>query len=176
VTDYLARSVGRPSFFLRVAKRVDRAGRALLPEMLPLGLGHGDYAMRNVLVGPTGAVRVIDANGRWYTPIYEDIGCLLIDVKCNRIQVLSRGRMLKRRIRTYEEAFLEGYFGRKLDGEAELVGLYQVQACLDKWASRVAHHERTRRLAPRVVGALRLGFASSYFRKVIEACLHDLPG
>jgi hypothetical protein len=175
VTEYLARTVGRASFFRNLASRLDRAGRAVLPETLPLGLGHCDYAMRNVLVGQTGAVSVIDANGRWYTPIYEDIGYLLIDLECNEIQVLSRGRALKGRIRIYEQAFLEGYFGRGLAGELELVRLYQIQACLDKWASRVADLKRARGLAPRMLRAARVGFTTRYFRKVIEGCLRDLP-
>jgi tRNA A-37 threonylcarbamoyl transferase component Bud32 len=172
VTGFLARVVGRPSFFRRVGARVETVARSVLPEMLPAGLAHGDYALRNVLAGPEGAVTVIDTKAASRTAIYEDIGYFLTDLKCNTVQVMSAGKALGNRISLYEKAFIEGYF----DGNAPLaaIRLYGIQTCLDKWAAIAARTRRAETLGERMLLGLRLRVTSHYFRKVIEAGLRDL--
>ena len=174
VTGFLARVVGPPSFFRRVAARVETAARSVLPEMLPAGLAHGDYALRNVLAGPEGAVTVIDTKAAWRTAIYEDIGYFLTDLKCNTVQVMSAGKALGSRISLYERAFIEGYFGGTVPLAA--IRLYGIQACLDKWAAIAARTKRAETLRSRTLLGLRLRVTSHHFRKVIEAGLRDLGG
>lgn len=167
VTEFLSRASGDRPFFGRVARAVATAGEVLLPEALPLGLNHADYAMRNVLVGPASRVTVIDTTGRWRTSIYEDVGYFLTDLECSGIQVLSQGRALGERASRYAEVFLEGYFGRR-DIPRAIVGLYEIQAMLDRWASSAARRAGAGGARSRAVASLRLGAVSRYLRRRIE--------
>jgi hypothetical protein len=172
VTGFLTRVVGQPAFFRRVAERVETTARSVLPDMLPAGLSHGDYALRNVLAGPEGAITVFDTKAAWRTSIYEDIGYFLTDLKCNTVQVMSLGKALGTRVSVYEAAFVEGYSGRNVPLTA--IRLYGIQACLDKWAAIAARTKRAETLKSRALLGLRLHVTSHHFRKVIEAGLRDL--
>ena len=68
-----------------------------LPDPLPLGLWHADFAPRNVFVTPTGAVAGFDMAARRRAPIYEDIAYFLMNLR----RLRSRGA----------NRFLAGYFG-----------------------------------------------------------------
>ena len=70
-------------------------------------------------------------------PIYEDLAYFLVAIETNRLQSYSWGMALDRALLDrYFQAFLAGYFGKDEVPSAEL-GLFQVQALLDKWASQV---------------------------------------
>ena len=47
--------------------------------------------MRNILIGPNARVTVLDTFAKWRTPIYEDIGYFLNDLKMSYPQVVSQG-------------------------------------------------------------------------------------
>jgi hypothetical protein len=121
------------------ARLAGAIARDALPEHLPLGLGHGDFALRNLLVEPDGRATGIDTLGRYRTPIYEDIGCFLASLWCSWPQVVSPGAGFRRALLTAcERSFLAGYFH---DGPIPVaaVRLYEVQALLDLWASALWH-------------------------------------
>jgi hypothetical protein len=116
-------------------RRGESIAREVLPEQLPLGLGHGDFALRNLIVESDGRITGLDTLGRYRTPIYEDIGCFLANLWCSWPQVVSPGAGFRRtHMAAYEQSFLNGYFH---DGPVPVgaVRLYEVQALLDLWAS-----------------------------------------
>ena len=88
---YLGRVLHKEAFLHKHGHTIIAQAKRVLPPALPLGLGHGDYAMRNILVSADSRVTVIDTLSRWRVPIYEDIGYFLLRLKANRMQVFSLG-------------------------------------------------------------------------------------
>ena len=105
-----------------------------MPEHLPLGIVHGDYAPRNVLVAPDGRVTGFDTQGRWQAPIYEDIGHFLVALNASGLQVGTRGWAFSPRLLAeLENEFLEGYFGES--PPLVYVRLFECERLLEWWSS-----------------------------------------
>jgi len=135
-THFLAVNLQQTRYFQSVETITNASAARLLPEQLPLGLGHGDYAMRNILVGPQSRVIVFDTLGRWQVPIYEDIAYFLFRLKSAGIQAVSQGLAFsRRRLKKYEQEFLCGYFGAE-PIPYTLIRLFEIQALLDYWSSQ----------------------------------------
>ena len=167
VCAYLGTRLDERPFFGRVSRAVVATAREALPEELPLGLGHGDFALRNILVGPASRVTVLDTVGRYLTPIYEDIGYFLVSLRYNWPQVLSLGAAFPAwRLAGYRQAFLSGYFGEApVPGRA--VRLYELQAALDLWASVASRPGQARSRAGRAKEVVRLALLSHCLRRRI---------
>ena len=94
----------------RLASRVAAVAGACLPEQLPVGLRHDDFAPRNVLVREDDVV-VIDVLARFTAPVYEDLGCFVSWLRSDLPALASRGLLARPRLRQeLERAFLTGYF------------------------------------------------------------------
>ena len=92
---------------------VRNAARTALPNDLPLGTGHGDFAPRNILVGPDNQIAVLDTVSRWQVPVYEDVAGFLVALKASKSQVYGRRWLYDTRVlQDYEHRFLLGYFGQ----------------------------------------------------------------
>lgn len=104
-----------------------------------LGLGHGDLAPRNVFVGPTGELKVIDILARWRVPIYEDIAFLLVELRTAGPELVLLGHAFPPGTQDRLEAgFLEGYrteTGVALDAGA--LAWHRALVIVDKWAAAV---------------------------------------
>lgn len=146
-----------------LADLVDRAisATADLPDPLPVRPTHGDFAPRNLIVGPDDRLIAIDLLGRWRAPIYEDLAMFLVALHSGRQAALAGGRLLRRPIEVLEERFLAGYAGR-----TELlrrpIATYEFLLVLDKWSSRLTRLEgagRLRRLERRLLDRHFLGRA-----------------
>jgi hypothetical protein len=129
----------------RAAGDAARAGARLaadvLPERLPLAVGHGDYAPRNVFLTRDGRLTVFDPLFRWRVPRHEDLSRFLVAARLQAVQVHTRGLAygaagLDRR----ERAVIEGYCGgsdeRRALRLAELRCL-QLLITLDRWSALV---------------------------------------
>lgn len=175
LTDFLAKSWGHESFFKQTASIIVNKGREILPESLPLGLGHGDYAMRNILIGPNARVTVLDTFAKWRTPIYEDIGYFLNGLKMTYPQVISQGLLFRSsQLDAYEQAFLKGYFGSR-SIPYPIIQLYEILALLDKWASLLMHyHRRSAKL--KTFGWAKATVASRYFKRSAQSLLRQING
>jgi len=170
ITDFLAKSLKSETFFRETASRlIDTAGQ-VLPDSLPLGLGHGDYAMRNILVAPNSRVTVLDTFAKWRAKIYEDIGYFLTDLNMSSPQVVSHGLAFNRKhLATYEQAFLNGYFGQE-PIPYPTIRLYEALALLDKWSSRTARsYQRSNPI--KIMG---LKWTSQYFQRRVKSLLTEL--
>ena len=173
LTDYLATATGDNSFFQIIASTLEDGAHKILPELLPLGLGHGDFAMRNILVGPNARITVIDTFAKWRTPIYEDIGYFLNGFKMSGPQVISHGLAFSsRQLLTYEQAFLEGYFEQSTIPYPE-IRLYEILALLDKWSSVIAYSYK-RRVKFKPFGETMSAMTSQYFKKCVKRTLREI--
>ncbi len=138
LTGFLNRISGDASFFQRVEKTVISAANKIMPDDLPTGIGHGDYAMRNILVGKNDRITAFDTCAKWKVPIYEDIAYFLVQLETNGLQVLTQGFAIHARtLAAYQGEFLAGYFG-ETHIPIEVVRLFQIQSLLDSWSSQVS--------------------------------------
>ncbi len=141
-TDYLRSRLGAAPFFQNIASVTTAAALDVLPESLAVGLSHGDYAMRNILVGPRGRVTVFDALARWRTAIFDDIAYFLTNLKMIGPQVISQGLVFEPNlIKRYEHRFLAGYFDHE-PVPIQVIRLYEILGVLDRWSASVARFDQ----------------------------------
>jgi hypothetical protein len=142
LTEYLAQHSGATTFAEAVQRRVAAEALRALPPDLPLGLSHGDYAMRNILVAPNAVVAVIDMLGRHRMPVYRDVAGFLANLQYSWVPALAAGGVfyLPRRA-AYTQEFLRGYFSAETVPAAAL-RLFHAQALLERWCSIVARAHR----------------------------------
>src|SRR5690606_38963225 len=82
-----------PRFLDRVVRACDELVDGL-PRQLPTGLAHGDFAMRNVMVGDDGSVTAIDTLARYRTATCRDLGYFLADLHASRLPAIASGAFL----------------------------------------------------------------------------------
>ena len=165
LTGFLAMASGDKAFFQKTASMLEIGALKILPDLLPLGLGHGDFAMRNILVGPGARVSVIDTFAKWRTPIYEDIGFFLTALKMSGPQLISQGTAFTLdKLVVYEHAFLKGYYDQN-PIPYSAIRLYEILAMLDKWASVITHHQGRKF---NVFGEVKVTLISRYLKRSIE--------
>lgn len=170
LTDFLARSLHEDVLFQRTNSILIEKALETLPHTLPLGLGHGDYAMRNILIGPNARVTVLDTFAKWRTPIYEDIGYFLTGMKTSYPQIVSQGFAFRSdQLSVYENEFLKGYFGAEPIPYAA-VWLYEALALLDKWLSTLAKAYQKNYMIrqPEVI------LINQYFRRMLKDLLNKI--
>jgi hypothetical protein len=175
--EFLAEALDDEVFFQDIVLVTTKNALKTLPETLPLGLGHGDCAMRNILVGPNNRVTIIDTLAKWRTSIYEDIAYFLTELKTNRLQVLTLGLAFGSEcLDRYEREFLVGYFGRE-SIPYNAVRLYEVLLLLSKWSFHVPlTGQRAVGKYAGATGTLRLALMNRFFRKSLQHLVQDVEG
>jgi hypothetical protein len=167
---YLQKNLGRTSAVDRLIDRARCAASGALPSDLPLGLNHGDFAPRNLLLSDDGRVHGIDTLARWEAPIYEDIGHFLAALETTEMQMFSQGLWIARaELDRHKRAFVEGYFGQAVPWEA--VRLFELQALLYRWASAAQGMQEStgvRRLLKQARFTVRNRFFNQYARRLME--------
>lgn len=125
---------GGPRSFTRLADLGARLAEDALPGRLPLTVGHGDFAPRNILVRTDSRVVVFDPLFRWAVPVQEDLCRLLVGLRLLGLQVHTHGLALdQRRIERWEAEALQGCFdGQMASSEFRA---YQLLILLDKWSA-----------------------------------------
>jgi hypothetical protein len=137
-TSYLGERVSADGLPDRILAAVAAHAHGTLPDRLPLGLGHGDYAPRNVFVQRDGRVRVIDMLARRRVPVYEDLAYFTVSLRTTGLQLLLGELAFDRvRMRDYKEAFIRGYFHDD-EPPRRALALYELVVLLDKWSAHVA--------------------------------------
>jgi hypothetical protein len=170
---YLGTLGGRSEFFRLLRRQLDTAAGNTLPRILPLALGHGDYAPRNILVGPQGRVTVVDTLGRWRSPIYEDVASFLVALKASGLQAGSQGTLFSpRRLARYEHEFLNGYFEQDTVPRGA-IRLFEAQLLLERWAALVYRYRESARIK-RVMKGARLVLWSRFYQRYLHNILRDL--
>lgn len=141
---------------------------------LPLARGHGDYSLRNILVGENNRVTIIDTLARWEIPIYEDIGYFLVRLHTNRVQVYSQGLAYSSRwIARCEQEFLSGYFATERV-PAQAIRLYRIQALLNQWASVIEQCSGRASRKAYVMNTIRCSFSNQLFERILNGLLREM--
>lgn len=173
-TGFLGRISGDGSFFQRVEKTVIPAANEILPDNLPLGIGHGDYAMRNILVGDNDRITAFDTCAKWKVPIYEDIAYFLVQLETNGLQVLTQGLGIHpKTLAAYQREFLAGYFGETHIPVA-VIRLFQIQLLLDSWSSKVSINTRKHTGIKKVYHKLLPTLLNRQYKTVMERLLNEV--
>jgi hypothetical protein len=173
LTDFLVKTVGHEAFFREYVLTVTNKANEFLPASLPLGLGHGDFALRNIFVDEKARVTGFDTLANWRTPIYKDIGYFLNDLKFASPQVISQNSAFRPdQLLAYESSFLKGYFENNPIPYAE-IRLYETFALLDRWSSAIAKSFQKRPFL-KVVSRPRLIWINFYSKRRIKSLLAEL--
>jgi aminoglycoside phosphotransferase (APT) family kinase protein len=145
--DHLGPLLSRVAWFSQLAVRMTRAAQQVLPERLPLGLAHGDFAMRNILVTRGARVTVLDTTALWAAPVYEDLAKFYLALRVSRIQTYSHGLAFsEQRLRLIHSWLLDGYYGAA-PVPHDQIRLYELLLLLDKWSFELAQPTNTSRVA-----------------------------
>jgi Ser/Thr protein kinase RdoA (MazF antagonist) len=152
LTDFLARITGDRPYFAEVRRAADRAIEAgALAEPLPLGLVHGDFAPRNVFVGPDGRVAGFDMAARRYAPTYEDVAYFCMSLRSGTARLAVRWLASRPpRPSRHADLFLAGYFGEAAVPH-RAIAVFVLLVTLDNWA-RIATDPPPRGIFRRAVG------------------------
>jgi aminoglycoside phosphotransferase (APT) family kinase protein len=138
---YLGGRTGWRGLVSEAVAMASRAATELLPPALPAGLHHGDYAMRNILVGERADVAVIDVGSIWRTCPLEDVGYFLVDLRTPRLEMLLQQLLFARSaLDHWQQVFLSGYSSSTGDVAGlpqRAVALYQLITLLDSWTSKI---------------------------------------
>lgn len=109
-----------------------------LPDSLPLAVGHGDYAPRNIFHEPDGRVTVFDPLARWAVPTYEDLGRFLVNVRLMGLQVHTYGAGHSAGwVESLERDVVGGYRQEGGDAPEAALRCYELLLLLDKWSALV---------------------------------------
>jgi hypothetical protein len=123
----------------RAWRHVATAGAALvtrlLPPDLPLAVGHGDFAPRNMLLRG-GRLTVIDPLPRWQVPTYDDLCRFLVGLRLIGEQVHTHGFAFpSATLDALEDAAVTAYLGPDADRSA--LRAYQLLILMDKWTAMI---------------------------------------
>lgn len=132
--EFLARTLGERAI-ADIGQRGAELAADVLPSQLPVAVGHGDYAPRNVLLADDGRLTVFDPMPRWVVPRFEDLCRFLVGMRLHGLALhthgISEGRTtLERR----ELEVIQGYAG---GSELPMPQLrcHQLLITLDKWSA-----------------------------------------
>lgn len=161
--DRLGRDVGD------LARRGGRLAEEVLPDRLPVALGHGDFAPRNVFVEPGGRVTVFDPMPRWDVPVYEDLARFLVGIRLLGARVHTRGAAYsRRRVEEHEQEVIDGYWTEQ-PVPGPQVRCYELLVLLDKWSALVDAATRGRGAGLRNRSVLlAAGFVQDEARRLLE--------
>jgi hypothetical protein len=172
--DFLGRVTGNASFFRRVEGSVISIAHETMPSDLPLGIGHGDYAMRNILVGEDDRITAFDTGAKWKVPIYEDIAYFLVNLETNRAQMYTQGLAIhSRTLAAYQREFLAGYFG-ETHIPIKLIQLFKILLLLDSWSSRSSIYTQKDTGIMGLYHNLYLTLVNRQYRVAVERLINEL--
>jgi hypothetical protein len=172
LTEYLIKTTHRKQYLSNLRTRIITLANQHLPKHFPLGLGHGDFAARNILTNKQGAVIVIDTFAKWNVPIYEDIGYFINNIRSSSYQIATRGLVYSaQRIASYERAFLSGYFQRTPIPYPQ-IKLFEILALLDKWADTVGRANEGPR--SKILNSVMLKFNDLHYKKRLNQLIKEI--
>ncbi len=117
-----------------IARHGAQLAERVLPEALPLAVGHGDFAPRNMFLD-RGRLVVFDPMPRWRVPVYEDLSRFVVGLRLLGEQVHSHGWAFDAATMDhFESSAVDGYLGTDPECIAAL-RCYQLLITLDKWTA-----------------------------------------
>ena len=107
----------------------------VFPAELPMAVGHGDFAPRNLLLRDA-RLTVIDPLPRWQVPVYDDLCRLLVGLRLIGEQVHTHGLAFSSAtLDALEEAAVASYL--RSDAERAPLRAYQLLILMDKWTAMI---------------------------------------
>ena len=108
----------------------------VMPDPLPVAVGHSDFAPRNMFLGVDGRLTVFDPMPRWQIPRYEDLCRLVVGLRLLGAQVHTQGAAFGREeLDRRERDVFTGYYGD--DVPWGVLRCYELLVLLDKWSALV---------------------------------------
>ena len=169
--DYLLEGPADAALLKGLRATLHARTHALLPERLPLVPVHGDFVPRNVLVGPTGRVTVLDTRAQWLAPAYEDIARFRVALAASDLQMAGPRTFDRGAVERAGADFLRGYFAEEKP-PLGAIRLFECQRLLAIWVAAAFQH-RSARGRRRLGKALLLRLRSRHLRDELSA---RLPG
>ncbi len=170
---YLEDRAGCPTRISEIHRRLIENAQEHLPDTIPTGQVHGDYAPRNAFIDADNRVTVFDTPGRFEAPIFEDLAKLLMTVKASGPQLLSGGLLYNaKQLRRYEENLLEGYFLNE-PIPYKCIRLFEAQLLLEHWAATVYRY-RDGRGFRRIAKGVRKTLWQRGFQAYLSDILTDM--
>ncbi|HEY2878250.1 phosphotransferase [Nocardioides sp.] len=124
----------------RVATKGTQLVSERLPRELPLTVGHGDFAPRNMLLRD-GRLTVLDPLPRWRVPTYDDLCRFLVGIRLIGEQVHTHGLAFGAgALDALEAAVVAAYLGPHAD-QAPLRA-YELLILMDKWTAMLDNPRR----------------------------------
>ncbi len=171
--EYLEPRGAAPDLVRLLRECLPAAAHAQLPEPLPLGLSHGDFAPRNLLCDAAGRVTALDTQAGWRAPIYADLAHFLVAVEATPLRLFGGIRIPATAFeRSLRSELLAGYFGAEPAPRAALA-LFEIQEWLARWAAIVHHADAARGLRRAAKSGRRL-LASRSIAGCVAACVEEL--
>lgn len=139
---------------------------------LQLGVHHGDFAPRNILVFSDQRIAAIDTLAEEFRPIFEDMTQFLVNLRTNKLQAVCFGLAFSiKTLAQLEKSFLEGYF-RDEPIPWAYIRVFEARTLLISWAVMLweQKHVRNATLINRTKYATRI-FA---IRKRLKTVVRDL--
>jgi aminoglycoside phosphotransferase (APT) family kinase protein len=157
----------------RILDLICSAAESQLRDEQPVTILHGDFVLRNVLVGSDESVAVIDTRAPWRAPPEFDIARFLISIKCGLGQVLTRGRLQPTAmVSMLEEAFLKAYYAS--DIPRPRVRLYEALRVLEMWALAAHHRSSARSMLKYRIKSARLHLLSRFYSPRLDALIREV--
>ncbi len=166
--EFLGRRLGRRFGDLAGAGSA-LAAQLLPPADLPLAVGHGDFAPRNIMVDPAGRLVVLDPLARWAVPAQEDLCRFMVALQLNGLQVHTRGAAYgEDTLARWQREVVVGYYGDAVPLGA--VRCYQLLVLLDKWSALVepARHGGARGTVRRVSQQAATGYVRGQAERLLD--------
>jgi hypothetical protein len=167
--EFLGNRIGRRSFG-DIATRGAQLAQSVLPERLPMVVGHGDYAPRNAFAADGGRLMVFDPMPRWAVPCHEDLCRFLVALRLMGLQLHSHGLAYgSKGVERRESQVIRGYYGESPVPMAQ-VYCYQLLIMLDKWSALADESPRSWRTQARAVSVrLAIPYLRSEAARLLSA-------
>ena len=161
-------------YFDHLLAKIKQHTVEILPEALPLGRLHGDYAPRNILLSDNHQITGIDTLARWHAPVYEDIATFLNWLWINQYQVHSQGLMFSAKLlNRYQAAFLRGYFGPETVPTTR-IALFRIMVMIEYWVDRIEYFQRRRSAKQYLPDLLRKTLGKHRYKRIIAQLLREI--
>jgi hypothetical protein len=136
---FLASGIGSGTW-RRVAEAGAELVTGLFPRDLPVVVGHGDFAPRNMLLRD-GRLTVIDPLPRWRVPVYDDVCRFLVGIRLIGERVHTHGLAFSSdALDALEESAIAAYLGP--DADRTPLRAYQLLILMDKWTAMLDNPRR----------------------------------
>jgi len=135
---FIQNEIGHSNQLKAVNKVVVNTAGTALPDDLEMGLKHGDFAPRNIMVDAENKIIGIDTLAKSMMPVHYDIAYLVVQLQTSKLQLYTQGAAFgRRRIASYERALMKGYWQDDSGKHSPALELFKAFVLLEKWGTQI---------------------------------------